>query len=189
MWNGAEPRLETERLVLKALRSSDVGGVQLVDCDPQVTYFRGMSPLTQEESAAWVAKQLRSRKSKKRTWMFWCVRSREDGAFVGISMLRQLNADWREYEIGYSVAHSEWGKGFGTEATRATLAFAFQELKAHRMVANTYPQNIGSRRVLEKLGFRLEAEQKQSYFEHGRWQDNFQYALLQDEFFASFDLG
>jgi ribosomal-protein-alanine N-acetyltransferase len=182
MWKGAEPTIETQRFILRALKCSDAEDILLVESDPEVTYFRGMSPLSPEESGRRLHKQIDSRRSSKRAWMFWCIRSKADGAFLGITMLRLLNKEWREYEVGYSLARSQWGQGFGTEATRATLGFAFRELNAHRIVANTYPQNLGSRRVLEKLGFRLEAEQRESYWEHGEWQDNVQYALLQSDF-------
>lgn len=181
-WKGAEPKLLTPRLLLRPLRLTDASDLLKIDSDPEVTYFRGLTPLSVEASRSQLEKHLRTRWNKSRAWMFWCIRVQGSDEFVGVAMLRQLNKDWREFEVGYSLARSQWGQGYATEAVRAALRFAFRTLRAHRIVANTYPENAASCRLLEKLGFRLEAEQKQSYWEHGAWQDNRQYALLEDEF-------
>lgn len=160
---------------------TDLADMAGIDSDPAVTYFRGFAPLSAEESEAELRKAIQHRRSRKRMRFNWCVRSLEDDAFVGLTMLRFLNREWREVEIGYALAKTAWGQGYGTEATRATLAYAFDKLQAHRVVANCFPQNAASCRVLEKLGFRREAYEVESYFEHGEWQDNVRYALLDRE--------
>jgi RimJ/RimL family protein N-acetyltransferase len=182
MWKGAEPKLSTERLHLRAFRKSDLADLPSIDADPDVTYFRGISPLTPEESEKWLTKQRRSTSSKGRRWLFCCIRRKEDNAFLGMTLLRVINANWREWEVGYALPKVHWGKGYASEAVRGTLTFAYGPLNAHRILANTYVENHPSRKLLERMGFRQEAYQLESYFEHGEWQDNVQYALLAREF-------
>jgi len=181
-WKGAEPTLTTERLTLRAFRMTDVGDLAAIEGDSEVTYFRGFAPLTLEESTLRLKKSIARRRSPNRAWLFWCIRDRTTDDFIGATMLHILNRDWREAEVGYALARSQWKKGYATEATLATLKFAFGELKAHRILANCYPQNTASCLLLERIGFRKEAHQVESYYEHGAWQDNVQYALLDREF-------
>jgi len=180
-WKGAEPNLATERLALRAFRLSDLEEVAAIDCDPEVTYFWGIAPRTPEESLDALRRTLARRRQRPRKILTWCVRLSESKAFLGSTLLRVLNRDWNELEVGYRFAKASWGHGYATEAVQATLDFAFQDLKAHRVVANCFPQNAPSRRLLERLGFRLEGQQIESYFEHEAWQDNVQYALLARE--------
>lgn len=181
-WTGAEPTLTTERLTLRAFRMSDLDDLALIEGDLDVTYFCGFAPLPREETALRLRRTIARRRNVNRLWISWCVRERESGDFVGKGMLRFANREWREVEVAYALARRAWKKGYGTETTVAVLRFAFEELNAHRAIANCFPQNTASRTLLERLGFRLEATEVESYFEHGEWQDNVRYALLDREF-------
>ena len=60
----------------------------------------------------------------------------------------------RRCEIGYALASRHWGEGYATEALRAAIRHGFDALNLNRIEADIDPRNIGSARVLEKLGFR-----------------------------------
>ncbi len=55
-------------------------------------------------------------------------------------------------EIGWRLAREAWGQGFATEAARAAVAFGFHELELPEIVSFTVPENVRSRRVMERLG-------------------------------------
>jgi RimJ/RimL family protein N-acetyltransferase len=57
------------------------------------------------------------------------------------------------YEIGFHLRPDYWGKGLGTEAAKAVIDYAFTTLKANDLFAEHHPNNIGSMKLLEKLGF------------------------------------
>jgi RimJ/RimL family protein N-acetyltransferase len=57
-------------------------------------------------------------------------------------------------EIGWRLAAPYWGRGYATEAARAALAFGFEELELDEIVSFTVPENVRSRRVMEKIGMR-----------------------------------
>jgi ribosomal-protein-alanine N-acetyltransferase len=59
-------------------------------------------------------------------------------------------------EIGYSLGSRWWGKGYATEAVMAVLDFAFGTMCAHRVQATYHPDNIASKKVLEKCGMKYE---------------------------------
>lgn len=74
--------------------------------------------------------------------------------------------------VGYSISQEYGGKGLMTEIVDASVDYVFQELGLHRVMANYVPENEGSARLLEKLGFVKEGL-AQSYLKiGGRWRDH-----------------
>jgi ribosomal-protein-alanine N-acetyltransferase len=87
---------------------------------------------------------------------FWPVIERESGLLVGEAGLFPLSPDGPDVALGYAFGARWWGRGYATEASRGVIAEAFGTLGLNRLVAITREANLGSRHVLEKLGFRLE---------------------------------
>lgn len=74
--------------------------------------------------------------------------------------------------LGYSIAENEEGKGLMTEALKAAVSYAFDELNLHRIMANYMPSNHRSARVLRGLGFTIEGFARDYLFLNGQWQDH-----------------
>jgi RimJ/RimL family protein N-acetyltransferase len=88
---------------------------------------------------------------------FWLVRDRESGEVVGRGGLSHtLATGVDEVEVGWTIAPSRWRQGLATELASAAIEFAWTELGLDRLIAYTMPDNIPSRRVMEKTGFRYE---------------------------------
>jgi RimJ/RimL family protein N-acetyltransferase len=87
----------------------------------------------------------------------------------------------KEAEVGFWIRRKFWGRGFGTDALRAVCRFGFRSLALHRIEANVVVGNIGSRRALEKVGFRLEGRRRQAFRVGGRWYDDWRFGLLKGE--------
>ena len=67
-----------------------------------------------------------------------------------------VGVDWRQPEtpeLGYWLGVDHWGRGFGTEAARATIDFAFEEFAIEQMISGARVVNPASRNILEKCGF------------------------------------
>lgn len=89
----------------------------------------------------------------------WLLRSRDDGAAVGRSVLRYAKIDGNdETEFGYALLPDYRGIGLATEVSRALLAIAFLTLRLETVVAVIAPTNLASRRVAEKVGGRYERD-------------------------------
>ncbi len=84
-----------------------------------------------------------------------CVFERASGEFLGWVSLRPGEAPRDGGELGYRFRRTAWGRGFATEAASALLARAFEEMGFPRVFATTYEANLGSQRVMEKLGMEL----------------------------------
>jgi RimJ/RimL family protein N-acetyltransferase len=89
----------------------------------------------------------------------WIFRDRMSGAFVGRGGLRHVVLDGRsEVEVTYALARDAWGKGFATEIARVSLDVGFRQLALRDIVAFALPDNLASRRVMEKVGFCYERD-------------------------------
>jgi ribosomal-protein-alanine N-acetyltransferase len=86
-------------------------------------------------------------------YSFWAVVERRTGALAGEAGLIAFGGEGPEVELGYAFGRDFWGRGLATEAARAVVAEAFGPLALQRVVAVTKPVNLGSQRVLAKLGF------------------------------------
>jgi ribosomal-protein-alanine N-acetyltransferase len=87
---------------------------------------------------------------------FWIFRDLEDSRFIGRAGLHKVEIDGvPEIEIAYAIMPEFWRRGFATEMARAMLAIADRR-GIHDLVAFTLPTNLGSRGVMEKVGFRYE---------------------------------
>jgi len=81
------------------------------------------------------------------------VFARNSGEFVGACGLKPSGDDAEGLELGFQLCADQWGKGYATEAARAVIDHAFGALGARSLWAGHHPQNVRSRRTLEKLGF------------------------------------
>ena len=74
--------------------------------------------------------------------------------------------------LGYQVGRAHEGKGLMAEALRAANAFVFEHLRLHRIMANFRPENVRSRRLLERLGFEEEGLARDYLYIDGAWRDH-----------------
>ena len=88
----------------------------------------------------------------------------------------------RSAGISYWVAQEYLKKGYATEALATLLAFAFEEVRLHRIWARIECSNISSQKLVERLGFRKEGTERKSLFLKGEWQDADLYALIEEEY-------
>jgi ribosomal-protein-alanine N-acetyltransferase len=93
---------------------------------------------------------------ERRGYGIWVFRMRDDGRFIGRAGLRNVTIEnTAEVELLYALMPEFWRRGFATEMSRAILEAA-ATLGIAEIVAFTLPTNIGSRGVMEKVGFTYE---------------------------------
>lgn len=85
-------------------------------------------------------------------------------------------------EIGYQLFQaSSRGKGIMTEVLRLFCGFLFSHRSVYRLQLTVHPDNVASRRVAEKVGFRKEGVLRGAFFHRGAHHDLEMYSLLRDE--------
>ena len=173
------PTLETERLILRAPQPDDATSVFRIMSNPLVTRYFGKAPMTQTEEAdekieGW-AGEFREQRGIR-----WAITQRASGAYLGsCGFWRLIKAHFRA-EIGYELDPAAWGQGIMPEAAASMLEFGFTVLGFHTIEAQIHPENIGSQRVLEKLGFVQEGYFRENYYEPAaqRFTDSAVFSLL-----------
>lgn len=101
-----------------------------------------------------------------------------DDRLIGHIKLTLHRPEVREWEIGWFVHPAHWAKGCATEAARALLNVAFNDLNAHRVIAFCNANNAASARVMEKLGMARDGLLRESLWWNGGWCDEYLYAIL-----------
>ena len=150
------PAIETQRLRLRAFDEADASSIGFY-ADPEVMRYipGGAGDPTLLES------RFRARLVKTRDqWAhhgfgMWAIVLKSSGSVIGHCGLQHL-PDSDEVEVYYLLDRPFWNQGLATEATWAALAFGFEGAGLARIVAIAMPENVGSRRVMEKSGMRLE---------------------------------
>lgn len=105
-----------------------------------------------------------------------------EGPLAGAVTLSNIRRGVAETgQLGYWIGEACAGRGLGTAAVRAVCAFAFGQLRLHRVEAACLPSNVRSRRVLEKSGFRLEGRARAYLKINGAWADHLLFGLVEDE--------
>lgn len=106
-----------------------------------------------------------------------------DGKLAGsIGLVLKSDIYRKNIEVGYFLAENFWGKGIMTTAIRAAVSYAFKTFDIVRVYAEPFADNPGSRKALEKAGFRLEAVLHRNVIKNGVIKDSCIYAMLKEEF-------
>jgi RimJ/RimL family protein N-acetyltransferase len=175
--------LQTERLLLRPLTVDDVDAVHSYQSLEEVCAYLPYEPRSRDE----VEKRLtdpeytRTELDSDGQVLILGVIPKETGQVVGDVLLMFHSEKHRSGELGYELHPDHWGHGYATEACRAVLRLAFDELGLHRMTARIDALNTPSAAVLRKLGMRQEAVLVENEWFRGRWSTEIDFALLDHE--------
>lgn len=110
---------------------------------------------------------------------------RADGHIAGAVGINEIiRGPLQQAFIGYWVAEQWCGRGVGTRGVLLAMAHAFRTLGLHRLEANIQPHNEPSKRLVAKIGMRLEGFSPKYIQIAGEWADHERYAVRSDEFAA-----
>jgi len=155
--------LETERLLLRPPRATDISRLVplLNDLGVAKNLSRVPHPYTEDDGCAFIIKVAQGWASRED--LAFAILRKSDAAYVGTCGVHPA----RGWEFGYWLGRPYWGQGYATEAAGRVVSFAFEELKAEKLVAGWYFDNPASGRVLEKLGFMAQGDEKRSSLARG----------------------
>jgi ribosomal-protein-alanine N-acetyltransferase len=176
-----EMRIETEHLLMREFRDEDWPVMAAYWADPR--YQRHYREVEDVQAAVreLIGKFVAGQGEEPRRVFQLAIVDRDSGRLIGNCGVRVNDAKRREGNIGYELNPEVWGRGYATEAARAMLRFGFEELGLHRIWAGCVADNVGSWRVMEKVGMRREAHFREFEWYRGRWWDTLIYAVLERE--------
>jgi len=143
------PRIETERLILREWRHEDIAPSVAFMANEEVTRYTVGAP--QSPMDAW-----RNLTAMVGHWYvlgygMWAVERKEDGKFVGRVGLYNPEG-WPGLEVGWTLGREFWGKGYATEAARASMDYAFETLPIEKLLSVIHVDNRPSQKVAARIG-------------------------------------
>jgi RimJ/RimL family protein N-acetyltransferase len=149
--------IETERLILRRWRTSDLEPYVAMMADPEVSYWLGGGQTLAEAEA-----RLAHRETVFEALGFgmWAVERLGDGMFVGSVGLDPVEDDMPfapGVEAGWRLARHTWGQGYATEAARAAIDDGFTRCGLPEIFAVTARSNLRSQSVMRRLGMAHDA--------------------------------
>ncbi len=140
------------RLTFRTWAPEDAGLAKRVWGDARVTSYILAEPFTPPQVQERLGQEIE--RQAKHGVQYGPVFLRATGELVGCCGLRPRASPPGTLELGFLLLPQHWGQGLATEAARATVRHAFDVLAAPALFAGHHPENAGSRRVLQKLGFK-----------------------------------
>jgi aminoglycoside 6'-N-acetyltransferase len=174
----------TQRLLLRAFRPGDEADVLAYRGREDVARYLLFDALPPEEVEVFVAERstfTHIDADDERINLAVVL----DGHVIGDVMLKGGRLVDRQAEIGWVLHPDHYGHGYASEAARALLRMAFDELGSHRVHAQLDARNEASAWVCRALGMRQEALFRHDMWFKGEWSDTLVFALLEDEWRAA----
>ena len=182
-WKGGLPTVTTERIILRLSDRSDI--------ESELAFYKE----NEDHLGPWFPDTLRSRMSRAKMEQLvpefrkralhdqgyrfqLCLRSNPKSYAGVVSLSRVQRGPEQSCTLGYGIAKILEGQGYMSEAVRATIQFAFEDLDLHRIQAGYAANNERSARLLRSCGFEVEGMQKGLLLINGQWVDHLSAALI-----------
>ncbi|MBN1918728.1 MAG: GNAT family N-acetyltransferase [Verrucomicrobia bacterium] len=113
----------------------------------------------------------------------FAIEALDGGAYLGNVGLHRISWEDRRATFGIFIGEKAyWGKGYGTDATRAIVRFAFEQMNLNRVDLQVLADNERGIRCYEKVGFVREGVQRQHRYREGRYVDMVVMSILREEY-------
>ena len=176
--------IETKRLILRQMTAEDKDLIYRLYSDEEILRYSPFDTMDRAAAALHLEHILQEWMKPEPANLEYAVVRKRDGASIGRCHI-EYDPDTDTAMIGFHLLQIVWRQGYATEICRALMNYSFDSMRVHRVNALCNPDNVGSRRVLEACGMRLEAHflKKSRYVKRGKasWQDELQYAILYEE--------
>ena len=174
------PVLSTPRLRLRDIAASDAERLYSVWTDPLVIEYLVLEPFTGLEQTFEMISLLQGLRSSGEG-IRWAIIRGEDELVLGTCGFHNWKKEHARAEMGYELDSRMWRRGLMSEAVSAALAYGFAKMELNRVEAFVTAGNERSLGFLEKTGFTLEGTLRGYEFARGRYQDQWVFSLLKEE--------
>ena len=148
--------LTGDRVALRRLAPDDLAAFQAYRCDPELARYQGWSAQSDADARAFIHEMAAAPLFARGEWLQLAIAERAGDVLVGDIGLH-VAADGGEAEIGFTLSRPAQGRGLATEAVALALQLLWQRTAVARVLGITDVRNLGSLRLLERLGFGLQA--------------------------------
>jgi [ribosomal protein S5]-alanine N-acetyltransferase len=165
-----ETVLETDRLLFRKFTIDDAELIYDLNFDPEVTKYT-KDPMTDVEQAKKVLREVILPQYSLYGHGRWALHLKEGNEFIGWCGLK-YRPELDEIDLGYRFKKKYWGKGYATEAAKATIQYGFDRLGLNIITGRALPGNDASVAVLKKCGMEYMGIQNVDGYDHITYQIN-----------------
>ena len=174
-----EIKLSTDRLKLRFIELSDLESIHVLHSLPETDEFNTLGiPKNIQETKSIIENWILDNESPDANSFIFAIEQNMTQKFIGLISIKLGKEKFKSGEVWYKLHADYWNKGYGTEALHEILNFGFEKLQLHRIEAGCAVDNIGSIKVLEKVGMTREGRKRQVLPLKSGWSDNYEYAIL-----------
>lgn len=169
----------------REIRFDDIHKIHELNSFPEVDKYNTSGlPESIQDTENTIRPYIQDQTESTRNRYVYLVENKQ-AEFIGLIGIVLGKPKYFTAEIWYKIHPDFWNKAYGTEIVKCVLSFCFNELKLHRVKAGCATENIASIRVLEKNGFIREGFHKKVLPIRGVWTDNYEYAILEEDYFKN----
>jgi RimJ/RimL family protein N-acetyltransferase len=171
--------LTGRRVYLRPFSRDDLHYIQKWSSDAELRKLIGeVAPMSRAETEKFYKELLAD---KDRMW--FVIALRRGDRVIGEAGLLRMFRPWRATDMTIIIGEKDaWGKGYGTEAGRLLLNYAFLRLGFHRVSIGVVGFNERALRFWESLGFKKEGVHRDGYYCNNEYSDFVMMSILEDEF-------
>lgn len=170
----------TERLKLRKIVQEDTEDIFLFTSNPAGKEFLSWQPHESIERTMGFVNSI-IEKYQNGSAVQWGIELVAENKIIGLTGYIDYSADNCRGEIAYIMSPDYEGKGYMTEANQAVINFGFDVMKLNRIQAKAEIDNIGSQKVLKRIGMKEEGTLRQFIFQKGKYRDYKMFAILSTE--------
>lgn len=171
--------LNGDNIYLRPIEKDDLETLRSFINDPEIRKLAGIvTPETELMSQEFYNK---TNDDSSRIW--FVVVLKENDQIIGEAGLLRMFPSWRTTDLTIIIGDkSEWGKGYGEEATILLMDYAFGYLNFHRISIGVVGFNERAIKFYEKIGFKKEGKQRDGYYYNHQYHDFVMMSILDNEF-------
>lgn len=173
------PNLETNRLNLRRLTSTDVNEILALRSNPEIMKFIPRPLITTQEEALEFISAMDTNVNNNSV-INWAITTKENDQLIGMIGYYRMKPENYRAEVGYILSAEYHGQGIMTEALQRVVQFGFEEMGLNSIEAVIDPENYGSEKVVLKNNFVKEGHFKENTFFEGKFFDSVFYSLLKN---------
>ena len=179
-----------EKVKLRALEMSDLDNIMKGWNNFEMRRFlSGAMPMSQNMEREWLESV-----TKERPWkdgrITLAIEDKKTGEFLGSTGIFDISKQTQRAEFGIAIHNPDnWGKGYGTDATKVMLWIGFQVLGLNSIYLYTASYNERGQKAYEKAGFKKIGTFRQADFMEGQFHNLIAMDILKDEFLEMYPPG
>lgn len=173
-------QISTPKLVLRKPKVEDLDGYLAYRNDHNDLSSQMMDSIDEKNALKFLQTQSEIRDDAYGWRMFSIEKTQEAGIIGEVGVFISQNEP-RQGDLGWWLHSNFREQGYAIQAASALIDYCFADRELHRVTAHCLSTNMGSRKLMLRLGMRFESETIESRYANSRWHNEVGYAMLRRE--------